>query len=169
VTASPLGRYDDRQTDEQLHQVRLLDLPVRLMVAAREHHDELMREFGLLALSQQDDAAGVPTRLVELTQILGVRYGGARARPEEETEAAIAAGIDTIDLTYLVPADVVDAADTLEGLMSEADAFCESEQLLTLARSALHQEFARWYLEEFRRQVAGQPPTPWSGPLDPDD
>jgi hypothetical protein len=26
-------------------------------------------------------------------------------------------------------------------------------------------EFTRWYLDEFRRQVAGEPPRPWDGPL----
>jgi hypothetical protein len=28
-------------------------------------------------------------------------------------------------------------------------------------------DFARWYLDEFRRQIAGEPPQPWAGPLDP--
>jgi hypothetical protein len=27
-------------------------------------------------------------------------------------------------------------------------------------------EFSHWYLDEFRRQVKGEPPRPWDGPLD---
>jgi hypothetical protein len=165
-TASPLGRYDQATTDDALHEVRLIGVPVRVMVAGREHHDELMREFALLALSRSDIAA-VPTRLIELTQILGVQYGGAAARPDEEVDAALARGDETIDLTYVVPAHVVDGANTLSALMAEADEFCRTEQLLTLARSSVLFDFAEWYIGEFRRQVAGEQPQPWTGPLDP--
>ncbi|MDT7548095.1 MAG: hypothetical protein QOE84_489 [Actinomycetota bacterium] len=165
-TASPLGRYDQATTDDALHEVRLIGVPVRVMVAGREHHDELMREFALLALSRSDIAT-VPTRLIELTQILGVQYGGAAARPDEEVDAALARGDETIDLTYVVPAHVVDGANTLSALMAEADEFCRTEQLLTLARSSVLFDFAEWYIGEFRRQVAGEQPQPWTGPLDP--
>jgi hypothetical protein len=166
TAASPLGRYDPGTRDDAVHEVRLVGVPVRVMVAGREHHDELMREFALLALSRSDIAA-LPTRLVELTQILGVRYGGAAARPDEEVDAALACGDDTIDLTYVVPAHVVDGANTLSTLMAEADELCRAEQLLTLARSPVLVEFAEWYLGEFRRQVAGEQPQPWTGQLDP--
>jgi hypothetical protein len=51
--------------------------------------------------------------------------------------------------------------------MAEADEFCRSEELLTLARSPVMVAFADWYLEEFRRQVADLPARPWDGPLEP--
>jgi hypothetical protein len=165
--ASPLGRYDDDADREDLHEVRLLALPVRVMVASRERHDELMREFALLALGGPTGGAAIPARLVELIEILGVRYGSAAARPDGLVDEAMARGDDTIDLTYTVPAHVVDAADTLAALMGEADTFCENEQLLTLARSKVMLDFSEWYLDEFRRQVAGLPAQPWDGPLDP--
>jgi hypothetical protein len=163
---SPLGRYDDVPGDDTIHEVRLLGLPVDLLIASRERHDELMREFALLALGGAS-GGDVPARLVEITQILGVRYGGAAARPDEEVDAAAARGDETIDLTYRVPAHVVNAADTLDKLMAEADEFCRQEQLLTLARSELMVTFAAWYLDEFRRQIAGADPKPWTGPLEP--
>lgn len=163
---SPLGRYDDDTRDDALHEVQLLRVPVRVMVAGREHHDGLMREFALLALAEDSHRSQLPARLVELTEILGVKYGKAAARPSEEIESALAEGRDTVDLTYQVPAHVVEAAETLDALMTEADAFCESEQLLTLKRTAVVAEFGEWYLEEFRRQISGLPPTPWSGQLD---
>jgi hypothetical protein len=166
TTASPLGRYGQCIADEDLHEVRLRAVPVRVLVAGREHHDELMREFALLALSRSDIAT-VPTRLVELTQILGIRYGSATARPDEAVDAAMSRGDTTIDLTYFVPAHVVEGANTLSALMAEADEFCRSERLLTLERSPILVAFADWYLDEFRRQVNGAPPQAWTGPLDP--
>lgn len=164
---SPLGRYDDGGGDETLHEVRLLNLPVRVLVAGREHHDELMREFALLALAPDLPPEHVPRRLVELTEILGVRYGASAERPSAEFEAAIEEGQETIDLTYQVPGHVVEAADTLERLMQEADDYCRAEQLLTLQRSEVVAQFSSWYLEQFRRQIAGEPPEPWSGPMEP--
>jgi hypothetical protein len=138
-----------------------------VLVASRERHDELMREFALLALGGPSGRPEIPVRLLELIEILGVRYGNAAARPDELVDEAIARGEDTINLSYTVPAHVVEAADRLDELMREADEFCLSEQLLTLARSEVMVEFANWYLDEFRRQVAGQPPTRWTGALDP--
>lgn len=164
---SPLGRYDDMPGDHDLHEVRLLNLPVRVLIASRERHDDLMREFALLALGGPFRRPEVPARLVELTHVLGVRYGSAKERPDELVDAAHARGEDTVDLTYSVPAHVVESADTLDALMTEADGFCRSEQLLTLARSEVMVEFATWYLGEFRRQIAGEPARPWDGPLDP--
>jgi hypothetical protein len=167
TTASPLGRYDDGASQQDRHDVQLLNLPVRVLIASRERHDELMREFALLALGGPAGRPDIPDRLHELIETLGVRYGHAAARPDELVDAALARGEDTIDLTYSVPADVVAAADNLDALMREADEFCRTEHLLTLARSDVMVSFAEWYLDELRRQVAGQPPRPWDGPLDP--
>ena len=164
---SPLGRYDDDPRQDDLHDVHLLNMPVRVLVASRERHDELMREFALLALGGPVGRADIPARLLELIEILGVRYGHAAARPDELVDEAIARGEATIDLSYTVPAHVVDAADKLDALMREADEFCRTEQLLTLARSDVMVEFADWYLDQFRRQVGGLPPQPWTGRLDP--
>jgi hypothetical protein len=168
---SPMGRYDEdgaepTGADDTLHEVALLNLPLRLYAEARERHDELMREFSLLALGGRSDRADVPARLLELVDILGVRYGAATERPDEKVDAALERGDASIDLHYSVPAHVVEAADALERLMAEADEFCQAEQLLTLARDPLQKELAHWYLDEFRRQVDGQPPRPWDGPLD---
>ncbi|MDT7569845.1 MAG: hypothetical protein QOE05_19 [Actinomycetota bacterium] len=167
TTVSPLGRYDDDASQDDLHDVHLLRMPVRVLVASRERHDELMREFALLALGGPSGRPEIPARLLELIEVLGVRYGHAAARPDELVDEAIARGEDTIDLSYTVPAHVVDAADRLDVLMREADEFCASEELLTLARTDVMVEFADWYLDEFRRQVTGLPPRPWEGPLDP--
>jgi hypothetical protein len=167
TTASPLGRYDSGTDDTGLREVQLLGLPVRVMLASRERHDELMREFALLALAGPGRRADVPGRLLELTQILGVQYGGAASRPDEVVDAAAARGDDTVDLAYVVPAHVLEAADLLDRLMSEADEFCRNEDLLTLARSEVMVAFSDWYLDQFRRQIAGEPPLPWDGPLDP--
>jgi hypothetical protein len=164
---SPLGRYDDDEREHDVHEVKLLRVPVRVMVASRQHHDELMREFSLLALSLEEQETNLPKRFRDLIDTLGRRYGVQTQRPDQLVDEALERGDEVIDLTYHVPSNVVEAADRLEQLMSEADAYCREEQMLTLARSPLQVRFAKWYLDEFRRQVAGAPPQPWDGPLEP--
>jgi hypothetical protein len=136
------------------------------MDAGRRQHDELMHEFAVLAVADglSDDT---PQRMLDLIDTLGRRYGSAGEPRNAQVDAALARGEDTIDLTYEVPHHVVEAADNLAALMAEADDFCEREQMLTLQRSEVIRDFSEWYLEEFRRQVNGEPPQPWQGPLDP--
>jgi len=166
--ASPLGRYAaGGESTAATVRVELLDLPVRLLAATREHHDDLMREFRLLALAGQPAGTDVPARLLDLTQTLGVRYATARSRPDAEVDRALEQGLDTIDLAYEVPPAVVDSARRLEAMMSEADGLCRSAKLITLARTPVMVRFATWYLAQFTDQIAGLPATGWDGPLDP--
>lgn len=164
MSASPLGRYADGPGDGPLHRVHLLQLPVRLLLDGRDRHDALLRELSLLALSDQHDPS---QRFAELTELLGGRYGAAQERPDALVDQAARDGVATLDLVYDVPASVVADADRVEALMAEADELCRAERLLTLPRTPLQRRFASWYLDELRRQVGGQQPQPWDGPLDP--
>lgn len=164
--SSPLGRYDDSTGDETMHTVRLMRVPVRVLEAGRRHHDELMHEFAMLSVAE-DLTDDLPQRMLDLIDTLGRRYAETGDVPSAEVEAALARGDAVVDLTYAVAEHVVEAADTLEALMAEADEFCQREQMLTLQRSAVVKRFSSWYLDEFRRQIHGEPPKPWDGPLDP--
>ncbi|MFN2536715.1 MAG: hypothetical protein ABR549_01005 [Mycobacteriales bacterium] len=159
---SPLGRFA-RDVQESLVTVVLLDAPLRIWQRAAEHHDELMREMALLALSP--DPPGLPQRLTELVQLLGRQYGAAASRPEDARDEAIAAGLDRLDLTYEVPRSVGADALAMRALLDEAEEYCRTE-LLTLAQPQVQADFARWYIEEFVRQTQGQPPRRWPGPWD---
>jgi hypothetical protein len=168
TSSSPLGRYDRDHDAERVVDVRLLRLPLLVLAASREHHDGLMREFRLMALAQQVPAQAAPARLLELVQVLGVQYAGAVARPDAEIDAALDRGEDCMDMTYPVPMSAAGAAQALGRLMAEADDYCRSEQLLTLARPPLVKEFADWYLGQFVTQTAGADPVAWDGPLTAD-
>ena len=118
-----------------------------------------------MALSGVVSKQAAPSRLVELVQVLGVQYAGTSDRPDEVIDIAIDRGEAVVDLTYIVPSGVAEAGRALDALMNEADGFCRSEQLLTLARPPLLVKFAAWYLRCFIDQVAGAGPAPWHGPL----
>ena len=159
---SPLGRYA-RDDPDELVTVVLLDAPLRIWQRAAEHHDELMRELALLALAP--DPPTLPKRLTELVQVLGQQYGAAASRPDDARYAALAAGLDRLDLTYHVPRTLGADAAQMRALLDEAEAYCRTE-LLTLAQPKVQADFSRWYIEEFVRQTEGAPPRRWPGPWD---
>ncbi len=167
-----LGRYthhSDHPNATDLRTVRLLQLPVALFLRAREHHDELIREFTLMAIrSNAHRSAGpaLPPRLRELVDILGRRFGASTSRADMERDAAIERGDDTVDLTYHVPASLAIDLQMLTQLMDDADDFCRMQHLLTLPRDRSMVAFGHWYNSEFTRQIDGLPPTPWIGPLE---
>lgn len=61
-----------------------------------------------------------------------------------------------------MPPAVAAAAAQLRDLLDEADEFCCAGDLLTLATQPEGRAFRRWYLDEFRRQIDGHLPRPWS-------
>jgi hypothetical protein len=77
-------------------------------------------------------------------------------------------GLETVDLVYRVRPGAAEGGRQLEALMTEADEFCRSARLITLARTPVMVRFARWYLGQFIEQVGGRPATRWDGPLEPD-
>ena len=149
-------------TDAGLVEVRLIGFPLQVHQRATEHHEELMREFQLLAI---DPPAGkdVPRRLVDLVGELSATYSSTTAPADAVRDAARARGEETVDLTYYVPPEAAEACVRLERMLDEADEFCRADQLLTLAAPEEAVAFRRWYLGEFTAQIAGAAPTPWPG------
>ena len=160
--SNPLGRYAADAADDVVT-VQLLAAPLKVWRRAKEHHDELMREMALLALSRGEQE--LPSRLLELVDVLGRQYGAAGGKPDAERDAAMAAGLDRIDLTYQIPRSATSDAARMRALLDEAEAYCEVE-LLTLAQPEVQARFSRWYMDQFVSQAAGEPPTPWPGPWD---
>ena len=144
--------------------VRLLGLPVAVHARSQEHSDELMREFTYLRAQSIDaEAPTVPGKLLDLVDELTGRYSGFTAGSQAELDDAIAAGRESIDLEYRVPADVGPACVHLGELLDAADDYCrDGDVLLTLATPDEIVAYRRWYLDEFVRQAAGEPPRPWS-------
>lgn len=148
---------------DDLVNVRLERLPIRLWARAQEHTDELIREFVLISNEQREGSAhDVPKRLTNLIEELTAQYAPFSGDNEQRLVDAATAGVDSIDLHYVIPATVADAASHLGQLLDEADDYCrQGRHLLTLETPAQLVRLRRWFLDEFRRQVAGEPPVPW--------
>ncbi|HEU0129553.1 MAG TPA: hypothetical protein VFQ85_01000 [Mycobacteriales bacterium] len=147
-----------------LREVRLLGVPLALMARSTEHHEELMREFQLLALEPPRTTGDhpVPHRLIDLVGEVTLAYAGLADAADAERAAAHARGDAAVDLVFRVPADVSGACARLSRMLEEADEFCRAgEQLLTLATPPDAAALRHWYLGEFVAQVGGERPTPW--------
>jgi len=144
--------------------VHLSGFPLLVWSAASEHHEGLMREFALVSLDAHPDGEDpVPRRLRALIDRLRGEYGSFTQSADEERDRALAEGRETIDLIMTVPRAARLAVDDLDRLLDEVDAFCRDGDLLTMATPPQAVAFRRWYLGEFRRQIDGEPPTPWQG------
>src|SRR5262249_47518064 len=81
---------------------------------------------------------------------------------EPRTRLANADANTTLDLTYRLPSEAVEAARDLLSLLDEADAFCRAGgHLVTLESSAEGKHFRTWFLGEFIRQGEHKAPRAW--------
>jgi len=148
----------------ELVQIHIRQAPVKLWMKSQEHSDELQREFVLIATQAARGESGhdVPHRLTALIDEVTAQYGGFSAENERRFAEAAAAGEEWIDLDYELPRDVSAAVKHLGELLDEADEYCRRGQhLLTLATPPDQVRFRRWFLDEFTRQISGEPPLPW--------
>jgi hypothetical protein len=149
---------------DDLVEVRMLQLPVRLWARAQEQHDALMREFALMSVPAEpgERERHVPTRLTQLMDTLTADFEGVSTQQEQELFAAAAAGTDSLDQVYRVPPAVAPASKALGQMLDEADEYCrQGKHLLTLASDDELVRFRWWYLDQFIDQTAGKPPVAW--------
>jgi hypothetical protein len=149
-------------SDGELQTVRLCEVPVELRVRSLQHGEELVREMTLLRMTG-DIESRVPERLCELADEVMEQYGPQIAAAREETDRAVAAGLEVIpELVYRLPAGAAAVVERMAQLLDEADEFCRAgEHLLTLETPPDVAEYRRWSFGEVQRQLAGEGPRPW--------
>ena len=141
--------------------VSLLGFPLDLQQLSNAWHDELLREFALVALSREDGAV-VSRHLLDLIDRTRETYAEFTDEAEASQVDMRTAGASRGDFDYHVPAPIALACVELNAALDEAEAFCASGSLLTIPPTALISAFRRWLLEEFVRQIRkGLPPLPW--------
>lgn len=146
--------------------VRILGFPLQVHGRAQQQAQEMRRGFQLVLGQEQLHPGSVPARLLDLSAVLSARYAGFTESQEREIEDGIEDGRELLDeLVFRVPADVADAVEQLRAVLDEADEFCRSGQMLSMATPPDLVRYRNWYLDQFSSQAAGRPPQPWSGPL----
>jgi len=148
-----------RQDGEPLR-IRIRDLPVAPWARFRQRFFELGRELRMLSFAHGHDYPVAQ----ELTEVfLQVEQERRLMDGREKLDAALAQGLERVDLDLLVPSTMPATMGRLLKALERADEFCREQRLLVLTASRQQKELVRWWCEEFARQAEGKEPTPWTG------
>ena len=160
VLASWTDDYDD---DEPRFSIRLGDVPTDLLLSAKTHVNNVVREFVLAEAGAATGAAGtVPIDLTHLISSVVHNFAEARQEIKRQALAAAAAGKERTDLALTLPASAADAGEAYLAALDQVDSYARAARLLTLESLPQHRAFRRWYVEslvtQLRRAARGEPP-----------
>ncbi len=154
-------RYsDDRPGKATAVLVRLKAMPVTLWLAARQHHDALLRELvlyvaerdaGLVDFAEVDRARGTVSRVV------------AQAAEVREQERAPTWESEEIDIEVTVAQDLGSAFAALQDALDVGERLAAAGDML--ARPGLPEiiEVRDWVCHQIAAQLAGVGPAAWPG------
>ena len=146
---------DSEGTAEEVrHTIRLGEVPTELLLRAKSHVDDLVREFTLAAAGAASGmTSAVPTALAELIET--VVHGFTEARESLRRQALVARDQhqDRVQLELTLPVSAADAAKEYLRALEEADAYCRAARLLTLETPPRHRVFREWYVGELVEQL----------------
>ena len=153
-----LAAQEPREPQHDDVGVKVIGVPLRTYLMFQRHYRELRREVRLLAMAHEAD--------YPLAKNLSDVFGSLERELREgmgadQIDEALRHGREVADLHVSVPAETATKIGRFIELLDLADAFCREERLLSLARTPEQQQFQRWFLGEFVRQTAGEPPVAW--------
>ena len=146
--------------EDEARRVVLVDFPLYVAGRAYRHREALLREFAIIAFGGGEQA-DVPKRLIEIATILDERYNGLNPEAEDALEVAAERKAEYLDLELTIPRQLRNDTVDIAPLLLEADEYCRSGGLLTLAPTEEMRMFWTWFLTEFVRQSDGEPPVSW--------
>jgi anti-sigma regulatory factor (Ser/Thr protein kinase) len=157
-----LARFGQDPVDpEQLITIELKGMPPELFSHLRLHFNELGRELRLLAIS---DPERYPIAVEFAEVYLQVEHERRQVQGLAALDAALDAGAETVDLTYLAPPTAPASMARVGELLEQVYRIFGDDTLLAVRPAPELMSLQRWYLGEFGRQAAGHKPLPWLGP-----
>lgn len=147
--------------------VQLGDVPTDLLLAAKSHVDNLIREFALAASGAASGTTEqVPPRLGHLLEAVTTRFAEARQSIKQQALEAAARGEARTRLQLTLPVDAAAAGEEYLAALDEVDAYARAARLLTLESPPQHRAFRHWYVSSLVEQLralgrgAAPPPAP---------
>jgi len=136
------------------HEVVLGEVPTDLLLAAKSHVDNLVREFTLAARGAQSGVSGaVPRPLAALIEAVVSRFAEARQAIKRQAIVAAESGASHVSLHLSLPAGAAEAGEDYLQALDEADSYCRAARLLTLETQPQHRVFRQWYVGEIVKQL----------------
>ena len=154
--------------------VELRGMPPRLWLAAREHHDAMLRELALFRAEHPDEPAArtdlaladmarfaISGTLSRVLALAASRRGPAE--PGQPAEGDPAAYPDRLDLLVEVRHDQAPAFCALQDALDEGERLAVADRLLVHPGLPEIIAVRDWACEQVIAQLAGIPPTAWPG------
>jgi PAS domain S-box-containing protein len=133
-------------------------MPATLWLAAREHHDALLRELVLLQGSPDGTAAG------DLAAADQARDRGAAAVPlPQHHPGALPSVPQALDLLVPVAREQAGSFAQLQDVLDHGERLAAAGRLLVRGGLPEITAVRDWAAEQVIAQVAGAPPSPWPG------
>jgi len=154
---------DEEDDGEPRYTVRLGAVPTDLLLAAKGHIDNVVREFTLARAG--DDVQHDPemrARFAQLIETVTRGFVDARAEIKRQAVEAASRGDVQTELVLHLPLSAADAGEQYLAALDETDAYARAARLLTLATPPTHRVFRRWYVQalvdQLRAQARGEEP-----------
>lgn len=137
-----------------MYEIELGDVPTDLLLAAKSHVDNLVREFLLAAAgAREGSTASVPSHLAELIETVVTRFSDARLSIKRQALDAQRRGLSHTQLHLRLGPETAEAGEAYLRALDESDAYCRAARLLTLETPPKHRVFRNWYVGEIITQV----------------
>jgi hypothetical protein len=134
------------------HEVRLGFVPTELLVAAKAHVDNIIRELALMQADSETEP-GLPSKTVDLLIRATEEFADARNEIKRQAVAAARRGDAFTDLTLHLPITAANAGLRYLMALDEADRQARAVRLLTVAAAPSHRVFREWYVRAMADQL----------------
>ncbi len=157
-----LSAWDHEAKAERRYTVRLGAVPTDLLLAAKAHSDNVVRELMLVRAEEAVSGISLPAPMAAL--VTAVTQDFAEARADIKRQALDAARRDEpfVELVLQLPLSAADAGERYLSALAEADKHARAARMLTLAPPRSHQAFREWYVQgivdQLRAAAQGEPP-----------
>lgn len=148
-----LEAWADDDPATATYTVRLGPVSTELLLAAKSHIDNVVRELMLMREGEASSGVSLPPELSTLIQTVTVEFAEARTEIKRQAAAAASRGEELTDLELHLSLSAADAGERYLTALDQADRYARSAHLLTLAPPRIHREFRQWYVRTIIEQL----------------
>ncbi len=160
-----LDAWSEDRPATPTYTIRLGPVSTKLLLAAKSHIDNVVRELMLMREGEASSGVALPSELSELVRTVTVDFAEVRNEIKRQAAAAAEVGRVLTDVELHLSAAAADSGARYLEALDRADRFARSAHFLTLASPPVHRLFRRWYVgvivDHLRDLSAGRvPPEP---------
>ncbi len=164
-----LAAWPGEELGAGTYEVDLGPVSTELLLAAKSHMDNVVRELALLERGEATSHVPLSAEMAQLARTVEVEFADVRAQLKRLAAAADAGGDKLTRIVLHVDPGAAEAGEHYLAALEQADRYARSARLLTLAPPRAHRIFREWYVRSLVGQVRaladGLPP-PGARPLD---